>query len=156
MSEVALDNYTWAEVKDIGRELTQEMVHWRSRYITNNVEFVRCAREVKNCDWDWKTSNDAAERGNLEIINYCVEIGVPTDIDSSARVRSLPETVHLNVLRYLHENYRPSEFERFSFGARKRPNRLPELFIQARSACGLEAFRAFISSARTTCLQHRL
>ena len=46
---------------------------------TNKLEFLKWAREVKHCEWDEKTINVAAAKGNLEMLKYCFSNDCPYD-----------------------------------------------------------------------------
>jgi hypothetical protein len=67
----------------------------------NKLEYLVWAREVKNCDWDWRTINAAAEQGNLAMVKYCFDNGCPMD-DYACLCAA--EKGHLDVLKYLHEH----------------------------------------------------
>ena len=67
----------------------------------NKLEYLVWAREVKNCDWNQGTINEAASRGNLAMVKYCVENGCPMD---AYACELAAEEGHLDVLKYLHEN----------------------------------------------------
>ena len=95
--ELAWDNYRWGEDED---EVTQEWFCWRVARM-NKLEYLVWAREVKNCDWDWKTINAAAEQGNLAMVKYGVEHGCRMDAYACKVAAS---EGHLDVLKYLHEN----------------------------------------------------
>ena len=67
----------------------------------NKLEYLVWLREVKNCDWDWRTINAAAEQGNLAMVKYCFDNGCPMD-DYACLCAA--EKGHLDVLKYLHEH----------------------------------------------------
>ena len=46
---------------------------------TNKLEFLKWAREVKHCEWDEWSINQAAFKGNLEMLKYCFSNGCPCD-----------------------------------------------------------------------------
>ena len=69
----------------------------------NKLEYLVWAREVKNCDWDSRTINRAAEQGNLAMVKYCVDNGCPMHAGADACSNAASEG-HLDVLKYLHEN----------------------------------------------------
>ena len=46
---------------------------------TNKLELLKWAREEKKCEWDWRTISAAAEKGNLEMVKYCVANECPID-----------------------------------------------------------------------------
>jgi ankyrin repeat protein len=67
---------------------------------TNKLELLRWIREEKKCEWDVKTSEMAAEQGNLEMLKYCVGKECPVDGDACARAA---ESGSLECLKYLKE-----------------------------------------------------
>ena len=78
----------------------------------NKLEYLVWAREVKNCDWDERTINMAAIKGNLAMVKYCVENGCPMH---AWACELAAEKGHLDVLKYLHENDCPWDSEACSF-----------------------------------------
>ena len=94
--EIAWDNYGWG----VGYFGSQECFCWEVAR-TNKLEYLVWAREVKNCDWDSDTIDEAARQGNLAMVKYCVENECPMDEDA-CRFAALEG--HLDVLKYLHEN----------------------------------------------------
>jgi hypothetical protein len=102
MRELALawDNYRLGEKNRYGDEMTQERFCHRVA-MTNNLEFLKWAREVKQCAWDKWTITQAAFLGNLKMVKYCVE----NDCPMNARTCSVAAlTGHLDVLKYLREH----------------------------------------------------
>jgi hypothetical protein len=95
--EFAWDNYHWDEDEEDG---TQEDFFFKVAFM-NKLEYLVWAREVKNCDWDSFTINQAALQGNLAMVKYCVENGCPMD---EYACWNAAEEGHLDVLKYLHEN----------------------------------------------------
>ncbi len=73
MQELALswDNYRFGEEDEYGYELTQEVFCWGVAW-TNNLDFLKWAREVKRCPWNNETIDCAASQGNLDMVKYCV------------------------------------------------------------------------------------
>ena len=68
---------------------------------TNKLEFLKWAREEKNCDiWDGKTTIAAIKQGNVEMLKYCLENDCPT---SSIVCERAAEDGQLECLKYLHE-----------------------------------------------------
>jgi hypothetical protein len=102
MQELALawKYYPWGEIDRFGRELTQEYFCWRVAR-SNNLDFLKWAREVKQCAWDEETIDNAAFHGNLEMVKYCVENGCPMDVGACS---AAAWQGHLDVLKYLHEH----------------------------------------------------
>ena len=100
MQELALawDNYRWGEEDEDDIEMTQERFCWRVAR-TNNLDFLKWAREVKQCAWDEQTIGWAAYKGNLSMVKYCVENDCPMDADVCAYAAWQG---HLDVLKYLH------------------------------------------------------
>jgi len=67
---------------------------------TNKLELLKWIREEKECEWDWRTINMAAEQGNLEMVKYCVANECPIDEGACA---CAARNGHLEVLKYLRE-----------------------------------------------------
>ena len=95
--EFAWDNYRWGEN---GYEGTQKGF-CSEVALMNKLEYLVWAREVKNCDCDWRTIAFAARQGNLAMVKYCVDNGCPMD---EVACLFAAENGHLDVLKYLHEN----------------------------------------------------
>jgi len=76
--EWAWNHMAWGERDKSGRVLDQA---WFCTGVaqTNKLEFLKCAREVKQCEWNAKTINKAAYKGNLEMVKYCFSNGCPCD-----------------------------------------------------------------------------
>ena len=109
MQELALawDNYRFGEKSMRGGELTQEFFCLQVAW-TNNLDFLKWAREVKQCAWDEDTIIDAASGGDLEMVKYCVENDCPMNAEacSTAALNG-----HLDVLKYLREHDCPWDSE---------------------------------------------
>ena len=73
---------------------------------TNNLEFLKWAREVKQCEWDEQTIDEAACKGNLEMLKYCFSNGCPCDEEESCKIAALYG--HLDCLRFLFDKVNPS------------------------------------------------
>ena len=73
---------------------------------TNKLEFLEWAREVKHCEWDAKTINKAARKGNLEMLKYCFSNGCPCDEEESCNQAAYGG--HLDCLRFLFTKVNPS------------------------------------------------
>jgi len=104
MQELALawDNYRFGEKSMRGGELTQEFFCLQVAW-TNNLDFLKWAREVKQCAWDEDTIIDAASGGDLEMVKYCVENDCPMHAGADA-CSNAASNGHLDVLKYLHEH----------------------------------------------------
>ena len=73
---------------------------------TNKLEFLKWAREVKQCEWDEVTIDEAADKGNLEMLKYCISNGCPCDKKESCIQAACAG--HLDCLRLLFEKVKPS------------------------------------------------
>jgi hypothetical protein len=98
--ELAWDNYRLGEKNRFGSELTQERFCSQVAQ-TNNLDYLKWAREVKQCAWNEQTIGWAAYKGNLSMVKYCVENDCPMDADVCAYAAWQG---HLDVLKYLHEH----------------------------------------------------
>ncbi|CAL6331824.1 unnamed protein product [Bathycoccus prasinos] len=65
-----------------------------------HLELLKWIREEKKCRWDEWTINMAAEKGNLEMVKYCVANECPIDAIACAKAA---KNGHLEILKYLHE-----------------------------------------------------
>jgi hypothetical protein len=73
---------------------------------TNKLEFLKWAREVKHCEWDEETINEAAFQGNLEMLKYCFSNECPCDEEKSCTLAA--DRGHLDCLRFLFGKVKPS------------------------------------------------
>ena len=73
---------------------------------TNKLEFLKWAREVKQCEWDEWTITVAADVDNLEMLQYCFSNGCPCDEEKSCEQAAIGG--HLDCLRFLFDKVRPS------------------------------------------------
>jgi hypothetical protein len=67
---------------------------------TNKLELLKWAREEKKCRWSSHTIDMAAQKGNLEMVKYCVVKKCPISSNACAFAAS---GGHLEVLKYLCE-----------------------------------------------------
>ncbi len=67
---------------------------------TNKLELLKWAREEKKCEWNSRTIEAAARKGNLEMVKYCVANECPIDVKACAWAARCG---HLECLKYLHE-----------------------------------------------------
>ena len=95
--EVAWEHFPWGTYNSVGEELDESYFCWRVAE-TNKLELLKWAREEKKCEWDYKTINVAAQKGNLEMVKYCVANECPIDEDACAFAAF---NGHLEVLKYL-------------------------------------------------------
>ena len=61
---------------------------------------------MKHCEWDEWTINEAARKGNLEILKYCFDNGCPYDEEKACR--SAADEGHLDCVRFLFDKVKPS------------------------------------------------
>ena len=103
--ELAWNKMPWGKKFEDGRVIDQA---WfcREVVLTNKLEFLKWAREVKQCQWDEKTMNVAARTGNLEILKYCISNHCPCDEEASCKHAAIEG--HLDCLRFLFAKVKPS------------------------------------------------
>jgi len=73
---------------------------------TNKLEFLKWAREVKQCEWDEITITVAAARGNLEMLKYCFSNDCPCDEVQACGLAAIGG--HLDCLRFLFDKVKVS------------------------------------------------
>ena len=61
---------------------------------------------MKQCEWDEKTINAAADKGNLEMLKYCFSNDCPCDEKESCEQAAAGG--HLDCLRFLFDKVKPS------------------------------------------------
>ena len=103
--EWAWINIDWGEKCDDGT--LQDYAHFCSQVaFSNKLELLKWVREVKKCEWDERTIEEATYKGNLEILKYCFAIGCPYDEKES--FRNAAREGHLDCLRFLFNKIKPS------------------------------------------------
>jgi hypothetical protein len=105
--ELAWANYQWGGrgMYSSGEEYTKTQEQFCRRVAeTNDLELLRWVREVKECDWDYKTNGTAAHQGNLEMLKYCVENGCEVHAGTCA---AAAQCGNLECLKYLREKNCP-------------------------------------------------
>ena len=102
---------------------------------TNKLEFLKWAREVKQCEWDEVTIKVAAFKGNLEMLKYCFSNGCPCDKKESYTLAAIGG--HLDCVRFL-------------FG-KVQPSRETEEEAAIQAACGghLDILKYFVEERKT-------
>ena len=103
--ELAWNHIPWGEKFEDGRVLDQVWFCWQVA-TTNKLELLKWAREVKHCEWEEQTINQAARRENLEMLKYCFSNGCPCDEEASCKVAAA--IGHLDCLRFLFDKLKPS------------------------------------------------
>jgi hypothetical protein len=101
--EWAWNHFPWGK-KD-GRVIDQALF-CSGVAATNKLEFLKWAREVKQCEWDERTITVAAAIGNLEMMKYCFSNGCPCDEKESCCRAAIGG--HLDCLRFLFDKVKPS------------------------------------------------
>jgi len=105
MLEWMWNHYPWGE-KDIDGDVMDQALFCEQVACTNKLEFLKWAREVKHCEWDEKTINRAAFKGNVEILKYCFSNGCSCDKKESCIQAA--NGGHLDCLRFLFDKVEPS------------------------------------------------
>ncbi|CAL6360270.1 unnamed protein product [Bathycoccus prasinos] len=103
--EWAWNDMQWAEKRQSGRVMDQASF-CSGVAATNKLEFLKWAREVKQCEWDERTITVAAAIGNLEMLKYCFSNGCPCDEKESCCRAAIGG--HLDCLRFLFDKVKPS------------------------------------------------
>ena len=103
--EWAWNNTKWGKKSQSGKVMDQAWFCWQVA-ATNKFEFLKWAREVKQCEWDEQTINVAAFKGNLEMLKYCFSNGCPYDEERSCKRAAAGG--NLDCLRFLLDKVKPS------------------------------------------------
>ena len=103
--EFVWNHFPWGK-KDTEGNVVDQVWFCREVVLTNKLEFLKWAREVKQCQWDEKTMNVAARTGNLEILKYCISNHCPCDEEASCKHAAIEG--HLDCLRFLFDKVEPS------------------------------------------------
>ena len=103
--ELLWNNIAWGEKSKIGRVIDQA---WYCKEVaeTNKLEFLKWAREVKQCEWDEETIKTSADKGNIEMLKYCFSNNCPYDEEKSYIQAALAG--HLDCVRFLFDKVKPS------------------------------------------------
>ncbi|CAL6385034.1 unnamed protein product [Bathycoccus prasinos] len=103
--EMVWNHMPWGKKNDLGRVMDQA---WFCHQVTstNKLEFLKWAREVKHCEWDEWSINEAAFTGNLEMLKYCFSNDCPGDEKKACRYAAWKG--HLDCLRFLFGKVKPS------------------------------------------------
>ena len=99
MSSISTLEFAW-ENKSLWPSWWDETSFCWSVAETNKLELLKWAREEKECEWDYVPINVAAQKGNLEMVKYCVANQCPIDTVACANAAGHG---HLECLKYLHE-----------------------------------------------------
>jgi hypothetical protein len=105
--ELSWNNMDWGK-KDTKGDVLDQAWFCEGVAATNKLEFLKWAREVKQCEWDERTIKAAAFKGNLEILKYCFSNGCPCE-EKEACTQAAIEG-HLDCLRFLFDKVEPSQY----------------------------------------------
>jgi hypothetical protein len=141
--ELAWEGYPWgARMRSpSGEEVTLNQEYFCSGVAaTNDLKFLRWVREEKECDWDYTTSGEAALKGNLDMLKYCVENGCEVGTGTCANAAKYG---HLACLEYLRSKNCPWD-ERTCKRAHEN-NHIDVLTYAVKKKCpGFEAYEQFV------------
>jgi hypothetical protein len=103
--EWAWNNMPWGKKFEDGDVMDQA---WFCEGVaaTNKLEFLKWAREVKQCQWDEWTINASARTGNLEMLKYCFSNGCPCCKEESCF--QAVHGGHLDCVRFLFDKVKRS------------------------------------------------
>jgi hypothetical protein len=99
------NNIPWGKKDKRGRVMDQ-VTFCAGVAATNKLEFLKWAREVKQCEWDERTIKAAAFKANLEILKYCFSNGCPCEEKEACTQAAAGG--HLDCLRFLVDKVQPS------------------------------------------------
>ena len=161
--EWAWNHSRWGEKFEDGTVVDQP---WFCKGVagTNKLEFLKWAREVKQCEWDEQTITGAAFKGNLEMLKYCFSNDCPCDEEKSCKQAAAGG--HLDCLRFLFDKVKPSRamekevaiqpvgyvrinILKYLVEERKIPERVKASCVTNAAAYGgLESFKYFVEEAK--------
>ena len=102
--EFAWNNMEWGERFPCGNVKDQA---WFCAQVagTNKLELLKWAREVKQCEWDEWTIKAASDKGNLEMLKYCLLNGCRFDVITHRHViLQASSSGRVDIVKYLVEN----------------------------------------------------
>jgi hypothetical protein len=103
--EWAWNHFPWGK-KDTKGNVIDQALFCSAVAATNKLEFLKWAREVKQCEWDERTITVAACYGNLEMLKYCFSNDCPYDEEQACGLAA--DRGHLDCLRFLFDKVKPS------------------------------------------------
>jgi len=141
--ELAWEGYPWGERRRYpdGQVFTlNQEVFCRRVARTNDLKLLRWVREEKECDWDARTSGNAACNGNLDMLKYCCENGCKVH---DGTCTTAAENGHLACLEYLRSKNCPWNEEVCELAHEN--NHIDVLTYAVRNKCpGFEEYEQFI------------
>ena len=110
--ELAWNRTRWGEKFKSGR--VRDQVWFCAKVaLTNKLEFLKWAREVKHCEWGEQTINVAALIGNLEMLKACFSEECPYDEETLCFCAT--HGGHLDCVRFLFDKVKISrDMERYA------------------------------------------
>jgi hypothetical protein len=103
--EWAWNNTKWGKISQSGKVIDQALF-CSEVALTNKLELLKWAREVKHCEWDEWTITVAAFKGNFEMLKYCISNGCPCDEEQA--YKQAAKGGNLDCLRFLFDKVKPS------------------------------------------------
>jgi len=103
--EFVWNHFPWGK-KDTDGDVMDQAWFCSQVAETNKLEFLKWAREVKQCEWDAMTITAAAFRGNLEMLKYCFSNGCPYNEKEACEQAAIEG--NLDCLRFLFDKVKPS------------------------------------------------
>jgi hypothetical protein len=141
--ELAWEGYPWGERRcsSDGEVFTMNQ-KWFCRRVagTNDLKLLRWVREEKECDWDSRTSGQAAMQGNLDMLKFCCENGCEVHEGTCAVAAKYG---HLDCLEYLRSKNIPWG-ERVCKRAHENNHIDCLTYAVKNKAPGFEAFEQFV------------
>ena len=142
------NNMAWGEKSKSGSVIDQA---WFCSEValTNKLEFLKWAREVKHCEWDEWSINQAAFKGNLEMLKYCFSNECPCDEEKSCTLAAIKG--HLDCVRFLFDKVKPSrdtEEEAAHQAAGKGCTDIMKYFVEERKISDAVKFACVATAAR--------
>ena len=103
--EWAWNHLAWGKKDTKGDVMDQAWFCWQVAE-TNKLEFLKWAREVKHCEWNEWTINQAAFKGNLDMLKYCFSNGCPCDEEEACKQAAIGG--NLDCVRFLFDKVKAS------------------------------------------------
>ena len=126
--------------------------------LTNKLELLKWAREVKHCELDENTIDRAARMGNLEMLKYCFANDCPYDEKTACVIAA--QQGNLDCLRFLFDKKKPAlitEGEAAKAAVTHGQIETLKYFIEERKACDTLKFCCSAQAAmcgRLNCLKY--
>jgi hypothetical protein len=146
--EWAWNNFPWGK-KDGDGDVMDQAWFCSQVTATNKLEFLKWAREVKQCEWDEWPINTAAAKGNLEMLKYCFSNDCPYDEEASCKQAAARG--HLDCVRFLSDQVKPSrdtEEEAAHQAAGKGCTDIMKYFVEERKISDAVKFACVATAAR--------